>query len=110
MKWPTDFSSSTIVCSHLSVLKKKKKSHQLLIALIPKYTVVIVSVVHHTDCYVYFHNSGIHVVIIIINIIIINIIINIIIYPLTARVVEAPQRISQPVSSIFPCSPLPSGT
>ena len=34
----------------------------------------------------------------------------IIIYPLTARVVGAPQIISQPVFSIFPCSPLPSGT
>ena len=34
----------------------------------------------------------------------------IIIYPLTARVVGAPQMISQPVSSIVPCSPLPSGT
>ena len=32
------------------------------------------------------------------------------IYPLTARVVRAPQMISQPGSSIFPCSPLPSGT
>ena len=32
------------------------------------------------------------------------------IYPLTARVVGAPQMISQPVSSIFPCSPLSSGT
>ena len=32
------------------------------------------------------------------------------IYPLTARVVRAPQMISQPVSSFFPCSPLPSGT
>ena len=32
------------------------------------------------------------------------------IYPLTARVVGAPQIISQPVFSIFPCSPLPSGT
>ena len=32
----------------------------------------------------------------------------IIIYPLTARVVGAPQMISPPVSSIFPCSPLPS--
>ena len=32
----------------------------------------------------------------------------IIICPLTARVVGAPQMISQPVSSIFPCSPLPS--
>ena len=31
-------------------------------------------------------------------------------YPLTARVVWAPQMISQPVSSISPCSPLPSGT
>ena len=31
-------------------------------------------------------------------------------YPLTAGVVRAPQMISQPVSSIFPCSPLPSGT
>ena len=38
------------------------------------------------------------------------IIIIIIIYPLTARVVRAPQIISQPLSSIFPCSPLPSGT
>ena len=33
-----------------------------------------------------------------------------IIYSLTARVIGAPQMISQPVSSIFPCSPLPSGT
>ena len=32
------------------------------------------------------------------------------IYPLTVRVVGAPQMISQPVSSIFPCSPLPSWT
>ena len=34
----------------------------------------------------------------------------IIINPLTARVVGAPQVILQPVFSIFPCSPLPSGT
>ena len=34
----------------------------------------------------------------------------IIISPLTVRVVGAPRVISQPVSSIFPCSPLPSGT
>ena len=33
-----------------------------------------------------------------------------VIYPLTARVVGTSQMISQPVSSIFPCSPLPSGT
>ena len=33
-----------------------------------------------------------------------------IINPLTARVVWAPQVILQPVFSIFPCSPLPSGT
>ena len=32
------------------------------------------------------------------------------IYPLTARVFGAPKMISQPVSSTFPCSPLPSGT
>ena len=32
------------------------------------------------------------------------------VYPLTARVIGAPQMISQPVSSSFPCSPLPSGT
>ena len=32
------------------------------------------------------------------------------IYPITMRVVGAPQMISQPVFSIFPCSPLPSGT
>ena len=31
-------------------------------------------------------------------------------YPLTARVVGAPQMISQPVSYIFYCSPLPSVT
>ena len=37
-------------------------------------------------------------------------IISIIIYSFVARVVGAPQMISQPVSSIFPCSPLPSGT
>ena len=41
---------------------------------------------------------------------IIIIIIIIIICPLTAEVVGAPRMISQPVSSIFPCSPLPSGT
>ena len=41
-----------------------------------------------------------------INIIIIIIII--VTYPLTTRVVGAPQEISQPDSSIFPCSPLPS--
>ena len=34
----------------------------------------------------------------------------IIINPLTARVVGAPQMILQTVLSIFPCSPLPSGT
>ena len=34
----------------------------------------------------------------------------IIINPVTARVVGAPQMILQPVFSIFPCSPLPSGT
>ena len=34
----------------------------------------------------------------------------IIIYPSTMRVVWAPQVISQPLSSIFPCSPLSSGT
>ena len=37
-------------------------------------------------------------------------IIIIIINPKTARVVGAPQMILQPVFSIFPCSPLPSGT
>ena len=37
-------------------------------------------------------------------------IIIIIINPLTARVVGAPQMILQPVVSIFPYSPLPSGT
>ena len=35
---------------------------------------------------------------------------HLIIYPLTARVVGAPQMILQPVSSIFPCSPLPFRT
>ena len=34
----------------------------------------------------------------------------IIINPLTARVVGAPQMILRPVSSTFPCSPLPPGT
>ena len=34
----------------------------------------------------------------------------IIIYPSTVRVAGAPQMFLQPVSSIFPCSPLPSGT
>ena len=34
----------------------------------------------------------------------------IIINPLTVRVVGAPQMILPPVFSIFPCSPLPSGT
>ena len=37
-------------------------------------------------------------------------IISIIIYPLTMRVIGAPLRIWQPDSSIFLCSPLPSGT
>ena len=39
-----------------------------------------------------------------------EVVIIIIIYPLTVRVVEVPQMISQPVSTIFPSSPLPSGT
>ena len=39
-----------------------------------------------------------------------HIIIITIINPLTTRVVGAPQMILQPVFSIFPCSPLPSGT
>ena len=39
-----------------------------------------------------------------------DLIIIIIIYPLTARVIGAPQMISQAISSIFPHSPLPSGT
>ena len=39
-----------------------------------------------------------------------RIIIIIIINPSTARVVGVPQTILQPVFSIFPCSPLPSGT
>ena len=34
----------------------------------------------------------------------------IIIYPLTTRIIGAPQMILQPVSSILQCSPLPSGT
>ena len=34
----------------------------------------------------------------------------VIINPLTTRVVGAPQMILQPVFSIFPCPPLPSGT
>ena len=38
------------------------------------------------------------------------IIIIIIIYPLSARVIGAPQMVLQPVFSIFPCSPLPCGT
>ena len=38
------------------------------------------------------------------------IIISIIIYPLSARVVGAPQLISQPIFSIFRCSPLPYET
>ena len=56
--------------------------------------------------------NGHHIIIIIIIIIIINIIIIIIIIInlLTVRVVGAPQMISQPLFSIFPCSPLPSGT
>ena len=37
-------------------------------------------------------------------------IIIIIIYPLTTKVIGAPQMTLQPVSSNFPCSPLPSGT
>ena len=39
-----------------------------------------------------------------------HIIIIIIIYPLTMRAVGVPQMVLQPVSSNFPCSPLPSGT
>ena len=38
------------------------------------------------------------------------IIISSIIYPLIAGVIGAPQMTSQPISSIFPCSPLSSGT
>ena len=50
------------------------------------------------------------VVVIIVIIIIVIIIIIIIIYSLIARVAGAPQMILQPVFSIFPCTPLPSGT
>ena len=57
----------------------------------------------------FFHIIVTIIIIIIVTVIIINTII-IITYPLTARVVGALQMISQPVSSIFPCSPLPSGT
>ena len=46
--------------------------------------------------YAYSFAPCVHIIIIIIN-------------PLTARVVGAPQMILQPVLSIFPCSPLPSG-
>ena len=35
---------------------------------------------------------------------------SIIIYPLTARVIGSPQMLSKSISSIFPCSQLPSGT
>ena len=48
------------------------------------------------------YNTG-NIVVLMVVIIIINI------NPLTARVVGAPQMILQPVFSIFPCSPLPSG-
>ena len=44
------------------------------------------------------------------SIFIIIIIIIIIICPLTAKVVGAPQMTSRPVSSIFPCAPMSSGT
>ena len=39
-----------------------------------------------------------------------KLVIIIIINPLTARVIGVTQMILQPVFSIFPCSPLPSGT
>ena len=44
------------------------------------------------------------------NFTIIIIIIIIIIYPITARIAWATQTILPPVFSIFPCSPMPSGT
>ena len=50
------------------------------------------------------------IIIIIIIVVVVVVIIIIIINPLTARVVGAPQMISQAVSSIFPYSPLPSET
>ena len=49
------------------------------------------------QCHVLTKNTKAYIIIIIIN-------------PLTARVVGAPRMILQPVFSIFPCSPLPSGT
>ena len=54
---------------------------------------------HQTARSVSFHNLFLQLLLLIL-----------IIYPLTARVIGAPQMISQPVFSIFPCSPLPSGT
>ena len=50
------------------------------------------------------------IIIVVVVVVIIIIVIVIIICPLTARVVGATQMISQPVSSIFLCSPLFSGT
>ena len=60
------------------------------------------SLVHKLVCHCYSPWCTSQQVLLIIIIIIIN--------PLTARVVGAPQMILQPVFSIFPCSPLPSGT
>ena len=44
------------------------------------------------------------------DLIIVYIVVITIIYPFTVRILGAPQMTSQPISSIFPCSPLPSGT
>ena len=56
------------------------------------------------------HGSFIIIIIIVIVVVVVVVIIIIIINPSTARVVGAPQMILQPVFSIFPCSPPPSGT
>ena len=75
----------------------------------------VVDVVTDTRHIVFIVVTGIrHLVVVVVrvtrHIVVIVVIIIIIINPLTARVVGAPRMILQPVFSIFPCSPLPSGT
>ena len=84
-----------------------------VIVAVPKFTVI-----HYFDrgkinttihCAHVFFSSIIFIIFVTV-FIVDKVIIIIISYPSPARVVGAPQMISQPVFSIFPCSPLPSGT
>ena len=90
----TQFPVDNFTCRSVMKMKKKKKSVKT-----SSFYMLIFLITSKLSCIWQCWNNFFIIIIIII-----------IIYSLTARVVGAPQMISQPVSSILPCSPLPSGT